>query len=114
MKKLISALALVLCLSSPCFAQGVVFEQIIPVTSGTTVMVSVPDDVQSAIIQVTRGGACRMTFGKQTVSSTVGIYLALYGTYECKSRGEAVAAQFTVDSAGSGSSIYVIGYDYNK
>ena len=114
MKRIVFAVALVCLMATPCFALNVIFEQVIAVTSGTTVIVNVPDSIQGGLIQVSRGGACRMTFGSNPVSSTKGIYMSLYGTYECKTRGEMISAQFTADSgnAGSGASIYVIGYDY--
>ena len=116
MKKLFSLIpALILFVSAPCYASGVVFEQVVSVTSGTTTITSIPDSVLTGLVQVSRGGACRMTFGRVAVSSTNGIYLEAYaGGYSFLSRGEMVAAQFTTDTgnSGSGASLYVIGWDY--
>ena len=113
MKKILLAVALVCLMASPCFAEGVIFEQVISVLSGTTRITSVPDDIQAGIVQVTAGDPVKMTFSNNTVSSTVGLHLALYGTYEFRTRGELTEAMFTVAS-GSGASLYVIGYDYKN
>lgn len=111
MKRTLFVVAFLLFLPGVCLAQGVIFEQVVSVLSGTTAFTSVPDDIQGGLVQVTAGDPVKMAFGKNTVSSTIGLHLALYGTYEFRTRGEMVAARFTVAS-GSGASLYVVGYSY--
>jgi len=111
MKKL-CLVFIILLIPTLTFANGVVWEQLVAVDSGTTQFTSVPDAVNSAVIFHTVGDDVRFGHGKATLSNSTSPYMEVGDRFVFKSRHEVTSFRMTADSAGSGASIFIIGYSY--